>query len=405
MASAESSSGFFAGDGEAGAADVMIDADLSGVVKRVQRKPAFAWSVEALIGRRTADILLAAPPHLFAPFGTTCRGRAWVRDPAAGPVCLDIAAVPLPDGGVRASGRDASARFCASAGAARRQAVLEAVRHLLTAAGPQLPAAEASRRMLDVARDVLRAEEVAFEADPSPHPASSRLPSGAIAGVGSVSRNIIHDVAEDGRPLLVLRPDAPVGSDSFRGVASRHLLRVSGPPGAGRFDDFACALASVILDLAIALEVQILPARHAGGDGCRSAEPPLLALHTFLQEVTRRRTARGVGALLLIEASPGAEGETETLTGALRRSVRAEDILTRVAPGLLAAWLDGLDHAALPNRTARLCKVLADAGVSARLLGAFAVDARERRTAAELLSLAQGSGGVGAPARFSTGPS
>ncbi|MFN7001288.1 MAG: hypothetical protein ACK4ST_14880 [Elioraea tepidiphila] len=381
----------------------MIDTEVSGVVTSVQRKPAFAWSAEALIGRRAADMLLAAPPDLFAASCPVCRGRAWVRDPAEGPVCFDIAAVPLPDGGVRASGRDASARFCASAGAARRQAVLEAVRRLLTAAGPQLPAAEALRRLLDVARDVLRAEEVAVAEDPSPHPARSWLPTGAIPAAGALLPSVIHDVAQDGRPLLLVWPAAATGSEGVRGVAVRRLLRVSGPQGAGRFDGVAAALAGAVLEMAIALEVQIPPARHAGCHGGRSAGPRLLALDAFLQEVGRRRTARAVGALLLVQASPESAGGSERLLGALRGAVRAEDILAQVAPGRLAAWLDGLEAAALPNRTARLCKALADAGAAARLMGAFAVDPQERRTAAELLGLAAGSRGVEGPARLSAG--
>lgn len=403
MASAGCWSGSPTREGEAGAADVVIDTDVSGVVTSVQRKPAFAWSAEALIGRRAADMLLAAPPDLFAASRAVCRGRAWVRDPASGPVCFDVAAVPLPDGGVRASGRDASARFCASAGAARRKAVLEAVRCLLTAAGPQLPAAEALRRMLDVARDVLRAEEVAVAEDPSPHPGRSRPPSGAILAAGALLPSVIHDVARDGRPLLLVRPAAAAGSEAVRGAAAGRLLRVSGPPGAGRFDGAAAALAGAVLEMALALEAQIPPGRHAGRHGGRPPGPRLLALDPFLQEVGRRRTARAVGALLLIQASPETEGGAERLLDALRGAVRAEDILAQVAPGRLAAWLDGLAEAALPNRTARLCKLLADAGAPAQLIGAFAVDPRERRTAAELLGLAAGSGGLEAPARLSAG--
>lgn len=403
MASAGSWSGFSAREGEAGAADVVIDTDVSGVVTSVQQNPGFAWSAEALIGRRAADLLLPVPPDLFAASRAVCRGRAWVRDPAQGPVCFDVTAVPLPDGGVRASARDASARFCASAGAARRQAVLEAVRRLLTAAGPQRPAAEALRRLLDVACEVLRAEEIAVAEDPSPHQARSRLPSGAIPAAGALLPSVIHNVAQDGRPLLLVRPAAAAGSGAVRGAAAGRLLRVSGQPGAGRFDGVAAALAGAVLEMALALEVQILPARHAGRDGGRSAGPRLLALDAFLQEVGRRRTARAIGALLLIQASPEAAGGSDRLLGALRGAVRVEDILAQVVPGRLAAWLDGLEAAALPNRTARLCKVLADAGAAARLIGAFAVDPRERRTAAELLGLAAGSGGVEAPARVSAG--
>lgn len=88
------------------ASDLLFETDAEGRFTFLAPESPLGHAAEALLGTPAAALLAAPGPDPFDPAVPPRGLRAWLRRADGTPACLELAALPLPGGGLRGTGRD-----------------------------------------------------------------------------------------------------------------------------------------------------------------------------------------------------------------------------------------------------------------------------------------------------------